>query len=71
MIIADGFSGNPYSYTNGTVLSYISKSLDPGSKFEVGDSFYGITYNNTAYLFVIATAVFIAIHKYRQEHMPP
>jgi hypothetical protein len=58
MIVADGFSGNPLlNATSNVTYSYISKSLNANSKFMLGDPFYNVKFNTTAFLFVIATDV--------------
>lgn len=40
MIIADGFSGSPFNTTG--AFSYVSRTLEPNNKFEVGDPYYNI-----------------------------
>jgi hypothetical protein len=58
LIVADGFSENLwlwYMY-DGKTLNPLSLSLNPGDKYEFGDSYYSTTtFNGTAFLFVIST----------------
>ena len=55
MIIVDGLEGNPMTYESGKGLKFVSRTLNAGDKFMIGDPYFGIDYNSTAYLFVIAT----------------
>jgi hypothetical protein len=48
--VADGFQMHPYLY-NDTNLTFITKLLNNGDEFELGDAWYNFTTGGKAYIF--------------------